>query len=240
MQADLLRVAPGLHSSGNQLADLVQLYSGDVELADRVLRAGITPWTLCQAVPFVENDGDKLLLAHKQLLCSLAGLPQRAHLTAPATEPAPVAEPVPLPALRSTRYLRGKRLRISLLSAKPQFGTADDGRIQCNRCLAPIDVETDAQLAALVHRSTWHELHWKTFFCTACRERARCVDTARTAVCRSCYGANGLQWIPLRFARADDPTQPRMLPLCTACLERPPVRSQLATVRLRQKVNAMQ
>lgn len=239
MCARPVRVVPGLRCDGNQLAELVRLYSGDNALADRIRAAGITAWTLCQAVPFVADDARQLLAAHKPLLCTVAGLPHRPHLTPAPPAAAAETTPPPLPtALRPAKCLRGKRLRISLQSAKPQFCRTADGRVQCNRCDGPVAAATDAQLADAVHRGTWHELHWKTFMCAPCHAQVRPIDAARTAVCRSCYGAHAapLHWTPLHFARADDATQPRMLALCATCMERAPIRGQLATVRLRDEI----
>ena len=226
------RVTPGLRADGNQLAELVRLYTGDNALADRIRAANVTPWTLCQAMPLLCSDEDAALLReHKATMCRAVGLTQQPHCTPAAPEPA-APTPQEQPRLRPARFLRGKRLRVSRAAVTPHFCRTPDGRVQCNRCERGIDVQNDTQLAALVYASAWHELHWKAFLCESCTDRVRHMDTRQ--LCHSCFGAREapVRWVPLRYARADDASQPRMLPLCSACDALPPVRAQLATVRV--------
>jgi hypothetical protein len=228
----LLQSVPGLACDKNIFATMVRLYTGDDALADRVRDAGITPWTLCQAVPLVDADGAALLRTHKSLLCAAAGVPALPH-RAPLAPAECDESPAVVSGLRPASYLRGKRLRVSRTSAVPHFRRISDECVACNGCAAAMTVHTDGELAARAFAPAWHELHWKTFLCERCIERARTVDTARADVCRSCYGARGAvaTEIPLRYARADDAAQPRMLPLCAACAVEPCVRAQIGTVR---------
>lgn len=229
----MLQSVPGLSCDKNVFAALVRLYSGDDALADRVHAAGITPWTLCQAAPLVDAAGAALLHSHKPLLCAAAGVPCLEHRV-PSTvvelgEPPAIA----VPGLRPASYLRGKRLRVSRTSAVPHFRRVADDCVGCNGCAATMTVRTDAALAALAFAPAWHELHWKTFLCEPCTDRARIVDTASADVCRSCYGARGpiVHRVPLRYARVDDANRPRMLALCAACAAEPHIRAQIVTVR---------
>jgi hypothetical protein len=227
------QVTPGLRCDGNALAELVRLYTNDHALADRIRAANVTPWTLCQALPLLLDDDDAALLhEHKATMCRAAGLTQQPHCVPAA--PADAAAPPPeVPRLRPARFLRGKRLRVSLAAATPHFCRTADGRVACNRCERGIAVHNDAQLAALVYASAWHELHWKAFLCEACTDCVRHMPTQQQ-LCHVCFGAREapVRCVPLRYARADDATQPRMLPLCSTCAAKPPVRAQLATVRI--------
>jgi hypothetical protein len=228
-----MQVVPGLSCDKHTFSALVRLYTGDDQLADRVRDANLTPWTLCQAAPFVDGDGAQLLLAHKPLLCTVAGVPARTHWTAPAPADE-TADALPPPALRPATHLRSKRLRVSLRSQTPHFQRIDATRIACNGCATAIHVPTDAALVQHVFMPAWHELHWKTFLCERCQARARLVDSASMDVCRNCYGASpaATARTALCYARSDDPTRPRDIVLCSSCTAKPVVRAQLATVRL--------
>lgn len=229
-------VVPGLLCNEDTFSSLVLLYTGDEQLAARVRDAKLTPWTLCQAAPFVDGDSATLLTTHKPLLCSIAGVPERPHWTAPRVdEPEPPATPALWPAAR----LRNKRLRVSLRSRAPPFRRIDDGHIACNGCGTSIRVATDAALIQQIFMPAWHELHWKTFLCEQCTARARVVSAAGTDVCRNCYGATAGETIriPLCYARSDDPRRPRDIVLCKPCAAEPTVRAQLATVRMPTSVS---
>jgi len=226
-----LRVTPGLACDGDGFASLVRLYTGDNILADRVRAAKITPLILCQPLPQLDADAAALLRTHKPLLCEAAGVPCLPHCVPPALEPAP--PPAAARGLRPATYLHGKRLRVSRRAKLPHFRRLSDDCVACNGCGAAMKVRSDAELAGLAFGPAWHELHWKTFLCRECHDRARIVIAAKTDACHSCYGRRSgpITHIPLRYARADNATQPRVLTLCATCVTENS--AQLATVRYR-------
>lgn len=228
----------------DELATAVVSALADRRLADSLTRSGLGTAALYQPIlPERLDDATRNeFLAARERICATLGMrvlpaPKR---PAPSDEPLEHAPEVDADAdaprkrvarLLPASALASARLRVSLCNASPHFRRAANGAtsVLCNGCGAELPVRTDKQLRAAVFAPVWSQYRWKTFLCTACSQRALSLsgDDA-SAHCQSCFAREADQWIPLRYARADDAHRPRELPLCATCAEQS--RPQLATV----------
>lgn len=203
--------------------------TGDIKLAEAIIKAELHVVALIQPEPHLGDAAMELLDEKKRLLCSIVGLPEHQHSKRTWSDIDPDDRPRKANnrALHDASYLTGSRLRVSLHNSSPHFWRNEAGGVLCNGCREVLDVTNDDELRAALYAPAWMQMRWKTFLCGECRERADHLEDNQ--VCYSCWRSQcEREFIPLRYAEVDNPDKPRQLPLCDDCRERSS--AQLATV----------